>query len=172
MSIHRALANDVNDDWKDAQDWVRKIKELSYFLETTVTILWIPSHCGCEGNEEADRLAEEGTKLEQSEVPITFAIAKARVNKRSWSVTHERAADMYQGRKRPKFEIERNWPVKVRSLYQRLRTDHCKELGHYNTRSRQPTIHTVSVEKSKISSIYFTTAPSLNRQGKVCSESR
>ena len=128
MSIHRALAND---DWKDAQDWVRKIKELSYILETTVTILWIPSHCGCEGNEEADRLAEEATKLEQSEVPITFAIAKARVNKRSWSVTHERAADMYQGRKRPKFEIERNWPVKVRSLYQRLRTDHCKELGHY-----------------------------------------
>ena len=46
-------------------------------------------------------------------------------------MTHERAADMYQGRKRPKFEIERNWPVKVRSLYQRLRTDHCKELGHY-----------------------------------------
>ena len=84
MSIHRALAND---DWKDAQDWVRKIKELSYILETTVTILWIPSHCGCEGNEEADRLAEEGTKLEQSEVPITFAIAKARVNKRSWSVS-------------------------------------------------------------------------------------
>ena len=73
----------ANDDWKDAQDWMRKIKELSHILETTVTILWIPSHCGCEGNEEADRLAEEGTKLEQSEVPITFAIAKARVNKRS-----------------------------------------------------------------------------------------
>ena len=128
MSIHKALAND---NWKDAQDWVRKIKELSYTLETNVTILWIPSHCGCEGNEEADRLAEEGTKLDQSEIPITFAIAQARVKKRSWSITHERAAETYQDRKRPKFEIEKNWPVNVRSLYQRLRTDHCKELGHY-----------------------------------------
>ena len=74
MSLHKALSND---DWRDAQDWLRKIKEASFLLESEVTILWVPSHCGCEGNEAADRLADEGTKLDQSNVPITMAIAKA-----------------------------------------------------------------------------------------------
>ena len=128
MSLHKALSND---DWKDAQDWLRRIKEASYELETDVTILWVPSHCGCEGNEAADRLADEGTRLDQSEIPITMAIAQARIKKRSWEVTHERAAETYQGRKKPKFDVESSWPRHVRSLYARLRTGHCKELGHY-----------------------------------------
>ena len=51
----------------------------------------MPLHCGCEGNDEADRLADEGTKLDQINIPITFAIAKARVRKRQYEVTHERA---------------------------------------------------------------------------------
>ena len=54
--------------WRDAQDWLRKIKEASFLLESEVTILWVPSHCGCEGNETADRLADEGTKLDHSNV--------------------------------------------------------------------------------------------------------
>ena len=36
MSLFKALAND---DWKDAQDWIRKIKEISHQLETDTTIL-------------------------------------------------------------------------------------------------------------------------------------
>ena len=36
LSLQKALAND---DWKDAQDWLRKIKEKSYTLRTEVTIL-------------------------------------------------------------------------------------------------------------------------------------
>ena len=91
----------------------------------------MPSHCGCEGNEAADRLADEGTRLDQSEIPITMAIAQARIKKRSWEVTHERAAETYQGRKKPKFDVESSWPRHVRSLYARLRTGHCKELGQY-----------------------------------------
>ena len=51
----------------------------------------MPLHCGCEGNDEADRLADERTKLDQINIPITFAIAKARVRKRQYEVTHERA---------------------------------------------------------------------------------
>ena len=118
MSTHKALAID---DWKDAQDWTRKIKEKCYQLESEITILWIPSHCGCDGNEEADRLANEGTKLDQSEIPITYAIAQARVRKRKWEVKHTRARDVYGERKNPKMEIERGWPRTVRTLYARLR---------------------------------------------------
>ena len=86
LSLHKAFAND---DWKDAQDWFHKIKEKSHLLETD--IIWIPLHCGCEGNEEADRLADEGTKLEQAGILITYDIAKARVRKRPWEVKHKRA---------------------------------------------------------------------------------
>ena len=128
LSLHKALAND---DWKDAQDWLRKIKEKSHLLETDITILWIPSHCGCEGNEEADRLADEETKLEQAGIPITYDIAKARVRKRQWEVTHKRAKDIYGERKKPKLEVEKAWPRSVRSLFARLRTDHCRDLRHY-----------------------------------------
>ena len=128
MSVHKALAND---DWKDAQDWLRKIKEKCHQLETKITILWVPSHCGCEGNEVADRLADAGTELDQSEIPITYAIAQARVKKRKWEVQHQRARDTYGERKKPKMEIEKVWPRSVRTLYARLRSGHCKELKHY-----------------------------------------
>ena len=86
LSLQKAL-----DEWKDAQDWLRKIKEKSYTLKTEVSNLWLPLHCGCEGNEEAYQLADKGTKLDQTNIPITFAITKARVRKRQWEVTHERA---------------------------------------------------------------------------------
>ena len=104
MSIHEALAND---DWKDAQDWVRKVKEKSYVLTGKITILWIPSHCGCEGNETADQLANEGTKLNQADIPVTHDIAQARVRKRKWSVSHDRAKDTYRERRKPKYEVEK-----------------------------------------------------------------
>ena len=128
MSVHKALAND---DWKNAQDWTRKIKEKCHQLKTDTSILWIPSHCGCEGNEIADRLADEGTKLDQAEIPITHAIAQARVRKRKWEVKHDRAKETYGERKKPKMEIEKSWPRAVRTLYARLRSGHCKELKHY-----------------------------------------
>ena len=128
MSLHKALAND---DWKDAQDWIRKIKEKSYHLQTDTTILWIPSHCGCAGNEEADRLASEGTKLDQADIPITYDIAQARVRKEKWEVTHERAKEIYAEQKKPKWEVEKVWPRSVRSLFARLRSGHCRELTRY-----------------------------------------
>ena len=38
---------------------------------------------------------------------------------------------MYGDRRKPKFELERKWPRKVRSAYVRLRTDHSKLLAKY-----------------------------------------
>ena len=45
--------------------------------KTSVTLQWIPSHCGVGENEEADRLSKMGSKLEQSAHPMSYSKAKA-----------------------------------------------------------------------------------------------
>ena len=127
LSVHAVLKND---DWRDAQEWVRKIKLISR-QTSNVTIIWVPSHCGVDGNEEADRLADLGTKMDQSQIPITLAIATAKIRKRKWNPTHKRALEIYQDKKKPKLEVERQWPRSVQSLYSRLRSNHAKELKQY-----------------------------------------
>ena len=162
LSVHAVLKND---DWRDAQDWVRKIKLLSRLTSNNVTIIWVPSHCGVDGNEEADRLADLGTKMDQSQIPITLAIATAKIRKRKWSPTHKRALEIYQDKKKPKLEVERQWPRSVQSLYSRLRSNHAKELKQYMYRidvaddpycecneGEESTIH-VLVHCSKLDSI-------------------
>ena len=69
------------DNWRDCQDWTRKIKIQSRRVKGFVTILWVPWHYGVEGIEEADSLADKGTKLKQKDIPITHDIARARIKK-------------------------------------------------------------------------------------------
>ena len=38
--------------------------------EVTPTLLWVPSHCDIQGNEEADRLAKGALEMEQQDMPI------------------------------------------------------------------------------------------------------
>ena len=59
-----------------------------------------------EGNEEADRLAELGTKGEQKEIPIT----QAKVRKKRWTSTHNRAKTIFRDKLKPKLNIEKTWP--------------------------------------------------------------
>ena len=42
-----------------------------------LTLQWVPSHCGIDGNEQADRLANEGTSKHQAQRPIDIITAKA-----------------------------------------------------------------------------------------------
>ena len=44
--------------------------------KTSVTLQWIPCHCGVGGNEEAYRLSIMGSKLEQPAYPMTYNEAK------------------------------------------------------------------------------------------------
>ena len=88
--------------------------------------------CGCiDGNEVADQLANEGRKNNQPKVPVTQAIIKAKIKARKWMPTHTRAKKIYGKRLNPKYEVEKTWTRKIRSLFARLRTDHAKELANY-----------------------------------------
>ena len=50
-----------------------KLKNL-YSLNTLRTELqWIPSHCGIEGNEKADKMAKMGARKEQENNPVSLA---------------------------------------------------------------------------------------------------
>ena len=120
LSLQKALPND---HWKDSQDWIRKIMKLCHRIQGKITVLWITSHCGCKGDAEACRLAEEGTKKEQIRVPFTHA--QARINNSKWAVEHQRAWEVYC-KKRSKFKAEKSCLSRLRSLYARLCTGRTK----------------------------------------------
>ena len=45
-------------------------------MKHTVTLQWIPSHCGIHGNETADTLAKEGTTHAQNDISTTYSEVK------------------------------------------------------------------------------------------------
>ncbi|KAF0305651.1 Ribonuclease H [Amphibalanus amphitrite] len=54
---------------------------------STVTLQWVPAHCGLAGNERADALAKEAAALPQQSTPVdvrTLTRAVARHSKRKW----------------------------------------------------------------------------------------
>ena len=116
--------------WKDTHEWIRAIKCVLQRAKRTITICWVPSHCGTYGNEIADKLADQGSTMDQSSAPVTENIVRAKIRNRKWKVEHERAAKMYGERRKPK-EIEKSWPANTRRLYARIRSDHAKELRCY-----------------------------------------
>ena len=105
------------------------IKESIYCNPSKITLLWIPSQYGIEGNEAADRLANEGAKMCQEDVPVTHQIVKAKIKSRRWEVTHDRARAIYRERRKPNVKLEKKWSISVRSLNARLCTFHAIELA-------------------------------------------
>jgi hypothetical protein len=43
------------------------------------TLQWVPEHCNIYGNDEADRLAKEGSKMNPDEKALTYNAVKSRV---------------------------------------------------------------------------------------------
>ena len=128
MSLHAALRAN---NWKDRDPWLKQIKEVLHRIPTQVCFIWIPSHIDIDGNERADQLANAGTSLTQTDIPVTHKIVKAKIKSRKWVITHERASQMYGNRRGPKFEIESKWPRSVRRTFQQLRTEHSPLLRKY-----------------------------------------
>ena len=96
-----------------------------------ITLCWIPTHCGTMGNERADALANEGTKAQQGNTPVTFNIIRSKIRNEKWKIEHERAARTFQDRRRPKTDIEAEWPMELRRKYSRFRSGHALELKHH-----------------------------------------
>ena len=44
---------------------------------TDISLIWVPSHCGIELNEEANRLANEARGLDQTNVPLELTTLQA-----------------------------------------------------------------------------------------------
>ena len=128
MSMVEALKAE---EWKNSDYHLAQIKHKLHMIESKVILLWVPSHCDVAGNEVADKLADRGAKESQQGIAVSEKIMKARIRRGKWQFIHERTARMYKDRRRPKMEIERSWPRKVRSAFSRLRTGHSKLLAQY-----------------------------------------
>ena len=119
--------------WKDSHEWMRAVKNVLQRMKQKVTLCWVPSHCDTYGNDKADRLADKGAAMNQEGIPITYSIAKAKIRSQTWKVKHERAAEMFGDRRKPK-EEEKQWTENMRRTYARIRCNHAKELRSYQKR--------------------------------------
>ena len=128
MSLHQALDNTL---WRSKDDGVNKIRQALREITCQIVLLWVPSHCGLEGNERADVLAEGGTKLSQKGIPVSEAIVKAKIKARKWQPTQKRPTETYKERRASRKEIEAEWPRRVRTAYARMRTGHSKRPKQY-----------------------------------------
>ena len=88
LSLHEALNCNR---WNDLDPCINRLKALIRTIPTNITILWLPSHCGVAGNDKADDLANRGAQMDQSGVPVTHNIVKAKIKSRKWEIVHERA---------------------------------------------------------------------------------
>ena len=116
----------------------QRLMEIQQMLSGRVVIQYCPGHCGVEGNERADKLAETGTEQFQADIPLPFATAKAAIRrqiKRKWT---QRLEDPSSASKRLHREITEGKPLREhagsreeeRTLAQ-LRTGCCRHLQSY-----------------------------------------
>ena len=113
--------------------WLSKVRRVinEIDIRRELCMTWVPSHCGIEGNEWADRAAEKGTREEQN-VKWSYDCAKAKIKsvQRRMEFEHERTKAVFEGRK-VKEKEERGWKREEAISYRRLRMGHSRELKSY-----------------------------------------
>ena len=103
------------------RDTLHLLSDLSQ--RTKVTVQWIRAHCGLAGNDEADRLAKSGSRLEQENQPVSYKEAKTLVKRHyriHWEKTHNHPSDDQMP------HLQR----KQQTTIFRLRTGHCRLRSH------------------------------------------
>ena len=88
-----------------------------------VVVQWIPAHCGLAGNEEADRLAKEGSRKEQKSLPISYRECKTLIRRNF--------QERFSEENGPQQEDEmQSLPRHQQTTIFRLRTGHCRLRAH------------------------------------------
>ena len=101
------------------------LENICHLTENNVIQLqWIPAHCGLTGNEEADRLAKEGSGKPQSQFKLSYREAKALVKNRFHSLWKERTNSKYHA------DNISGLTRKQQTTIFRLRTGHCRLNAH------------------------------------------
>ena len=84
-AIQRLSGGPLNQTEQTAVDVWRKLLRVSE--GRSVAFQWVPSHCGIARNEEADRIANEAARLDQSQAPIDLETAKAVIRRKTTTTT-------------------------------------------------------------------------------------
>jgi len=125
----------------DVQILLQKITEGGI---KNITIQWIPAHCGIEGNEKADRLAEEATRLPQDDVEVDFKTVKALIKRRCKKKWIAEAKPHFARAKEVLRPKEAGLTAQEKTILARFRMGgHLPELAWYRnfiTRSKEETL--------------------------------
>ena len=117
-SIIQSLQTPVEQLEKETQHLLRELSQTAQ-----VNVQWIPAHCGLAGNEEADRLAKSGSRLEQPSRPVSYREAKTLIKHQSrthWKQHHSHPSDD---------QITHLQRHQQTTIF-RLRTGHCRLRAH------------------------------------------
>ena len=137
-SVLQCLKNDSLSS-KAMRYLIHTLTKFSDEFNREITFQWIPSHCSISGNEAADKLAKEGSSMEQPETTVPQSTCKQMIKS---NMQIEWLCDWAQdktGRKLFPYmpKPNRNDPLnqlsrKQQTIIFRLRTQHVPLNAHFN----------------------------------------
>ena len=88
-----------------------------------IAVQWIPAHCDVAGNERADKLAKSGSKMEQTNHPVSYREAKTLVKRKFQN-------NFQQDHNYPSDDQVPHLQRSQQTTIFRLRTGHCRLRAH------------------------------------------